>query len=147
MTASTIVSSAAIRLPNFNVEVVRNDRSRKAPSHARPFAALGALAGCGTVGSVGSSVGGFFSHQDPSVDTLNRGREPAEDGREARDQSERKEQVLPVASQDINCPAVDVAEGGAAYRVGGPDNPSVRYQFNIGDTARNAIPPGPARRR
>ena len=38
--------------------------------------------------------------------------------------------------KDINCPEVDIAEGGAAYRVGGADNASVRYQFNIGDTAR-----------
>jgi hypothetical protein len=38
---------------------------------------------------------------------------------------------------------VDVADGGAALRVGGPDNPSVRYQFNIGDTARECDPAGP----
>ena len=51
--------------------------------------------------------------------------------------------VLPVASTDIYCPTVDVAEGGAAARVGGPDNASVRYQFNIGDTARECDPAGP----
>ena len=51
--------------------------------------------------------------------------------------------VLPVASQDIYCPTVDVAEGGAAARVGGADNASVRYQFNIGDTARECDPAGP----
>jgi len=38
---------------------------------------------------------------------------------------------------------VDVAEGGAAYRVGGADNASVRYQFNLGDTARECDPAGP----
>jgi hypothetical protein len=54
-----------------------------------------------------------------------------------------KLKVLPVASQDINCPEVDIADGGAALRVGGPDNPSVRYQFNIGDTARECDPAGP----
>ena len=54
-----------------------------------------------------------------------------------------KPKVLPVASQDINCPEVDIADGGASLRVGGPDNPSVRYQFNIGDTARECDPAGP----
>ena len=54
-----------------------------------------------------------------------------------------KPKVLPVASQDINCPEVDIADGGAALRVGGPDNASVRYQFNIGDTARECDPAGP----
>ena len=54
-----------------------------------------------------------------------------------------KTKVLPVASQDINCPEVTIADGGAALRVGGPDNASVRYQFNIGDTARQCDPAGP----
>ena len=36
---------------------------------------------------------------------------------------------LPLASQDLDCPAVDVQDEGASLRVGGPDNPSVRYQF------------------
>ena len=51
--------------------------------------------------------------------------------------------VRPVASVDINCPTVDIAEGGAAYRVGGAESASVRYQFNIGDTARQCDPAGP----
>jgi hypothetical protein len=105
--------------------------------------ALGALAGCSTVSSVGDSVGGFFSHQNPNVQTLNAGVNPRQvAGKPARTASERMK-VLPVASQDINCPQVDIAEGGAALRVGGPDNPSVRYQFNIGDTARECDPAGP----
>jgi hypothetical protein len=54
-----------------------------------------------------------------------------------------KVKVLPVAAQDINCPEVTVAEGGAALRVGGADNASVRYQFNVGDTARQCEPAGP----
>ena len=54
-----------------------------------------------------------------------------------------KVKVLPVAAQDINCPDVSVADGGAALRVGGPENASVRYQFNIGDTARQCYPAGP----
>jgi hypothetical protein len=106
-------------------------------------AALGALAGCGTVGSVGSSVGGFFSHQDRSAENLNAGANPRQiAGKPAANPSE-KPIVLPVASQDINCPEVDIAGGGAALRVGGPENASVRYQFNISDTARQCDPAGP----
>jgi hypothetical protein len=105
--------------------------------------ALGALAGCSTVESVGGSVGGFFSSHDPNADALNTGAVPRQvAGKPAANPSE-KPKVLPVASQDINCPEVSVAEGGAALRVGGPDNPSVRYQFNIGDTARQCDPAGP----
>jgi hypothetical protein len=105
--------------------------------------ALGALTGCSTVGSVGSSVGGFFSHRDPSADALNSGVDPRQVAGKPGANPSEKPTVLPVASQDINCPEVDIAEGGAALRVGGPDNPSVRYQFNIGDTARQCDPAGP----
>ena len=111
-------------------------------------AALGSLTGCDTVGSavgsVGSSVGGLFSHQDPNVYTLNQGVNPRQvAGKLATNPSDRP-RVLPVASQDINCPEVEIADSGAALRVGGPDNPSVRYQFNIGDTARECDPAGPS---
>ena len=110
---------------------------------------LGALTGCdtvgGAVGSVGSSVGDFFSHQnDPNVYNLNAGANPRPvAGKPATNPSD-KPKVLPVASQDINCPEVEIANGGAALRVGGPDNASVRYQFNIGDTARQCDPAGPS---
>ena len=114
--------------------------------------ALGALTGCDTVGgavsSAGSSVGGFFTHRDPNAaEGLNLGVSP--NPRQvvlqptARPSDRMK--VLPVAAQDINCPEVTVADGGAALRVGGPENASVRYQFNIGDTARQCDPAGPGR--
>jgi hypothetical protein len=106
--------------------------------------ALGVVAGCSTVSSVGDSVGGFFSHPDPNVYTLNQGVNPRPvAGKPATNPSD-KPKVLPVASQDINCPEVTVADQGAALRVGGPDNASVRYQFNIGDTARECDPAGPS---
>lgn len=111
--------------------------------------AAGALAGCdtvgGAVGSVGSSVGGFFSHQDANVASLNAGANPRPvAGKPATNPSD-KPKVLPVASQDINCPEVTIADAGAALRVGGPENPSVRYQFNIVDTARECDPAGPSK--
>ena len=106
-------------------------------------AALGALAGCSTVGSVGSTVGGFFARHDPNADSLNAGAVPRQVAGKPATRPGEKPIVLPVASQDINCPEVDIADNGAALRVGGPDNPSVRYQFNIGDTARECDPAGP----
>lgn len=99
------------------------------------LAALGLLTGC-------SSVGSFFGHRDPNADLLNQGVDPRPVARPAANPSE-KLTVLPVASQDINCPPVDIADGGAALRVGGPENASVRYQFNIGNTARECDPAGP----
>ena len=100
-----------------------------------PFAALGLLAGCGSVESI-------FTHPDPNVYTLNQGANPPKTAHPGANPSE-KPQVLPVAAKDINCPEVDVAEGGAFYRVGGADNASVRYQFNVSDTARECDPAGP----
>ena len=111
--------------------------------------ALGALSGCDTVGgavsSAGSSVGGFFSHPDPNVATLNQGATPdaKQGGIQPTARPSDRLKVLPVAAIDINCPEVTVADGGAALRVGGPENASVRYQFNIGDTARQCDPAGP----
>ena len=111
--------------------------------------ALGALTGCDTVGgamsSAGSSVGGFFSHRDPNAEGLNLGASPNPRQvvlQPTANPTDRLK-VLPVAAQDINCPDVTVADGGAALRVGGPENSSVRYQFNIGDTARQCDPAGP----
>ncbi len=98
--------------------------------------ALGALAGC-------STVGGFFAHRDPNSEALNSGADPRQTAGQPATNPSDKPKVLPVASQDINCPEVDIADGGAALRVGGPDNASVRYQFNIGDTARECDPAGP----
>ncbi len=98
-------------------------------------AALGVLTGC-------SSVDTFFAHRDPNASSANVGAIPPIMAKPAASPSE-KPTVLPVASTDIYCPTVDVAEGGAAARVGGPDNASVRYQFNIGDTARECDPAGP----
>jgi hypothetical protein len=110
--------------------------------------ALGALTGCdtvgGAVGSVGSSVNDFFSHQDPNVASLNAGVNPRKIAGQPATNPSEKPKVLPVASQDINCPEITIADGGAALRVGGPENASVRYQFNIANTARECDPAGPS---
>jgi hypothetical protein len=98
-------------------------------------AALGALTGCG-------SVENLLPHPDPNASSLSLGANPPIVAKPAVNPSE-KVKVLPVARQDISCPTVDIAEGGAAARVGGADNASVRYQFNIADTARECDPAGP----
>ena len=110
--------------------------SVRAPLHLLPpLAAAVLLAGCGSVTS-------FFGSSAQNATQLNVGANPRPVARPAANPGE-KPKVLPVASQDIACPVVDIAEGGAAMRAGGPDNASVRYQFNIGDTARQCDPAGP----
>jgi hypothetical protein len=110
--------------------------------------ALGALTACDTVGgavsSAGSSVGGFFSHSDPNAASLNLGATPNSKQAVLQPTARPSDRlkVLPVAAVDINCPDVTVADGGAALRVGGADNASVRYQFSLGDTARQCAPAG-----
>jgi hypothetical protein len=49
---------------------------------------------------------------------------------------------LPATAEELDCPEVDVSEGGATARVGGPDSQSVRYQFDISDVARQCDPQG-----
>lgn len=107
------------------------------PLHARRLSALAALAllsGCG--------VANYLPHPDPNGTQLNVGANPRPEAKPAQNPSE-KAIVRPIASADINCPPVDIAENGAAVRVGGPENASVRYQFNIGETARECDPAGP----
>ena len=48
--------------------------------------------------------------------------------------------TLPLTAEELQCPPVEIDEGGAAARVGGPDNASVRYQFAISNTARECAP-------
>ena len=50
--------------------------------------------------------------------------------------------VLPMTSLELDCPAVEVVDGAATQRFGGPANSEVRYQFDIGDTARECQPAG-----
>jgi hypothetical protein len=46
--------------------------------------------------------------------------------------------VAPVAAAatQVDCPEIEVQDGTAALRVGGQENSSVRYQFDIANTAR-----------
>ncbi len=53
-----------------------------------------------------------------------------------------KIKVLPLSEQDLDCPSIDIADGGATFRVGGPANEAVRYQFDISDLGRECVPQG-----
>ena len=99
------------------------------------LAVAGLLAGCSTVENL-------MPHSDPATAQVNAGANPRPTARPTTNPAE-KQITLPVASVDINCPEVDIAEGGSAYRVGGAESASVRYQFNIGETARECDPAGP----
>ena len=110
--------------------------------------ALGALTGCDTVGgavsSAGSSVGGFFSHHDPNAEASTPERPRSADGGQTPDQSQRQADGSAGGRAGHQLSRRwTIADGGAALRVGGPENASVRYQFNIGDTARQCDPAGP----
>lgn len=44
--------------------------------------------------------------------------------------------AVPGLPTEVDCPQIEVQEGTAAMRVGGDTNESVRYQFDVGNTAR-----------
>jgi hypothetical protein len=50
--------------------------------------------------------------------------------------------VLPMSAEDLECPVVEIEDGAATARVGGPENTAVRYQFDLVDTARECQPRG-----
>jgi hypothetical protein len=50
--------------------------------------------------------------------------------------------VLPRDALDIDCPQLEVQDGTSSIRVGGESNASVRYQFDISETARECQPQG-----
>jgi hypothetical protein len=89
------------------------------------------------------TVQNLIPHHDANDENLNLGAVPRKTAGTPGTSPSDRPVVLPVASQDINCPPVDVTDTGAALRVGGADNASVRYQFNISDTARQCDPAGP----
>jgi hypothetical protein len=97
------------------------------------LAALVALSGCGGGSYVGSLFGsGSASSQPPA--------QPVSSG-QAAPQGAPQSAVLPLFNQgptELVCPYVDVREGAAAHRVyaGQQSNATVRYQYSMGEIAR-----------
>ncbi len=93
---------------------------------ALALSAAGLVGGCGT-----------FDAFMPSGQSERQGGVPKASGDTPDSQ---KVVVLPLSAEELDCPPIEIDEGGAAARVGGPDNASVRYQFAISQTARECAP-------
>lgn len=95
------------------------------------LSALLALSGCGG----GSYVGSLFGSGSSSPQPVASAQAPA------RPDGPPQSAVLPLfgsRSTELTCPIVEVREGAAAHRVyaGQPSNASVRYQYSMGEVAR-----------
>lgn len=96
--------------------------------------ALIALSGCGGGSYVGSLFGSGSSSSPPASQPVASGQPPASGPPQSA--------VLPLfadrGATELTCPVVDVREGAAAHRVyaGAQSNTTVRYQYSMGDIAR-----------
>ncbi len=95
------------------------------------LAATLALGGC-------DAVGNYLSKNTQTPQIGPEGLFQAPDAKRTSDQMVK----LPANAADLDCPEVDIAEGGATSRVGGDASQSVRYQFDITDVARECDPQG-----
>ena len=102
----------------------------------RPLPVLAALAAASLCAGCGSMDGWFGGQRtDPGM-TSPQIVSPAKEGQTPAEKVVR----LPLTAAELDCPSVEIDEGGASARVGGADNSSVRYQFDIGQTARECAP-------
>jgi hypothetical protein len=106
------------------------DFPRALPRAAPVLLAL-LCAGCG-------SLDGWFGGGTAAISPVPNAWAPLP-AKEAQSQSDKAVR-LPLSAAELDCPPVEVDEGGASARVGGADNASVRYQFDIGQTARECAP-------
>ncbi|MFT4096841.1 MAG: hypothetical protein QM651_06940 [Rhodoblastus sp.] len=99
-------------------------RARPACGMAAAMAAALLLAGCG--GPAGSVAGGDPDPVSTKLGNLLAFNSPT---------------APPLPNQNagarIDCPVVQIEPGMSAFRVGGPDSATVRYQIAIGDVARD----------
>jgi hypothetical protein len=92
---------------------------------------LGAAGLCGACSTLQSLVPTSMSSTSPSPRVAKAGGDVPESEKVVR---------LPLSPGDLDCPTVDIQDGAASLRVGGPENASVRYQFDISQTARECVP-------
>ena len=95
------------------------------PNNLRLAMALCAAGLCGACSSVENLIPSFASSK-PVMNASGKGEDVPESEKVVR---------LPLSSQDLDCPTVDIQDGAASLRVGGAENASVRYQFDISQTA------------
>jgi len=97
----------------------------RAMSVALGLSVAGLLGGCSTLDSI---MPGAHSVRNTVPESS------------AKTPDSEKVVALPLSAEELQCPPVEIDEGGAAARVGGPENASVRYQFAIANTARECAP-------
>jgi len=102
--------------------VRRNPVLRRAGAGAVGLALILAVAGCASApgSDPADTIGNIFAFNSPTAPPV-------------------EEQAQPQVTYDVLCPIIDVAEGSAAHRVyagSGTGSQDVRYQFSIGQTAR-----------
>lgn len=106
--------------------------SGRASTGAAALAVLLALSGCSGAGGYVGSLFGSGSSSQPVASGQAAG--------QAAGQATAQTVAQPLSGQprELVCPYVDVREGAAAHRVyaGQPSNATVRYQFSMGDIAR-----------
>jgi hypothetical protein len=103
------------------------------PNSLRFALVLGAAGLCGACSSMGNLIPTSWTGAKPAASA----------GKQGGDVPESEKVVkLPMSAEDLDCPTVEVQDGGASLRVGGPENASVRYQFDIAQTARECAPQG-----
>ena len=103
------------------------------PSSLRFALVLGAAGLCGACSSMENVISPSLVAERPTVAAARNGGVNSDAEKVVR---------LPMSPEDLDCPAVDIQEGAASLRVGGDDNASVRYQFDITQTARECAPQG-----
>jgi len=103
------------------------------PQNLRFALALCAAGLCSACSSMENIISPSLTATKPALTAANKGENVPESEKVVR---------LPMAASDLDCPSVEVQDGGASVRVGGTENASVRYQFDIAQTARECAPQG-----
>ncbi len=103
------------------------------PKNLRFALALCAAGLCSACSSMENIISPSLTANKPAVSAANKGENVPDSEKVVR---------LPMSAADLDCPSVEVQDGAASVRVGGPENASVRYQFDIAQTARECAPLG-----
>lgn len=113
----------------------------------RPFARLivafafaAPLGACGSMDALIPNKGGQAS--TPNQENPSQRTQSGVESHQGPVTEADKIKVLPLEATDLTCPLVDIADGGATQRVGGPDNQAVKYQIDISNVSRNCEPHG-----